>query len=131
MTFRSIQEDVETVFTEPSWVSLGIPTIPANVSTPTGSEFVRLNIFIPASQVDEFGGATDVGFVEINVFTLSGQGEKRMYEICDSLDVLLNGKTLGETQFGKSTLTKIGLDPEDSQLWRVDYIVPFTTHTTL
>ena len=131
MSFQEIQSSIEPVFLSPSWASMGVTTVPANVNAPTGSEFVRLNIFIPASQIDEFGGASDAGFVELNVFTLSGQGEKRMYEICDALDVLLNGKTLGPVQFGKSTLTKIGLDPQDSQLWRCDYIVPFTSPTTL
>ena len=131
MSFRDIQVDVESAFKSNEWASEGFPMIPANVKTHTGTDFVRLNVFVPSSEIDGFGYATDIGFVDINIFTKSGTGERRSNEICDALDRLFNGKTLGLTQFSKSTLTKVGEDPEDSQLWRVDYMIPFRRPTTL
>ena len=131
MSIRDLQTDIESAFTTDTWTTLGITMVPANVSTPTGQEFVRLNVYTPSSLVDGFGEASDDGFITINIFTKSGQGERRSNEICDSLDLLFNGKTVGTTQFFKSSLIKTGEDSEDNSLWRVNYQVEFRRPTSL
>ena len=56
----------------------------------------------------------------------AGEGNKRIMQISDKLDTLLEHERYGETELGTSYLTVEGLDPSNQALYSASYIIPFT-----
>lgn len=119
--------DFESVFGTMEWTDRNIETIPMNYQGKTeGAEYIRIGVF-PATGELEFGNTIITGFAEANIFVTAGIGERRAFEIADALDAHLQRMTIGETQFFKSIITKVGVDATNASLWRLDYQIPFRT----
>ena len=120
--------DFETVFSGDTWTATAIKTFPMNYTGDVGSnEFVRVGLFPGTGIIQSSGSARVAGFAEVNIFVMTGDGEARAFQIADLLDQQFQFKTHGNTQFLNSNLTKVGVDPVNSALWRIDYRVPFRT----
>ena len=129
MSYRIIQTEFENVIASTAWTSFGITTVPMNYQGPVGSKsYVRVGVFFANAGFGQYGGGRSTGFVEANIFTLVGEGEKQTYEIADNLDTVFQGKTIGSMQFFESNLIKVGIDRANKTLWRVDYRIPYASY---
>lgn len=129
-SYRDIQTAFDSFFAEDEWTSQGITTVPMNFQGDIDSqEFARVGFFIgnPTDFV-AFNDPGAVGFGEVNIFTNIADGERRSFEIADILDTLIQGRTIGSIQFLNSNLIKVGRDPNNPSLWRVDYQIPFRAY---
>jgi hypothetical protein len=65
----------------------------------------------------------------LSIFVKAGNGDTELFNIADSIDSFFQGKTLANgTQFGTSSLMKLGLDPADKSLYRGDYSINFKAY---
>lgn len=121
--YTAVEAHVFSVFGRPDWVAENIKTYPNNfliVDTP--SEFIRVTV-IPSGKSVNLNSVS--GIVIVDIFISAGNGPSRATLIADKLDQYLNGKVLGNTQFFSSTLQPIGKDPENTNLYRSSYTIPF------
>ena len=129
MSYIQNQRDIEAIFNQDEWKSLGIQTVPQNwQGSISGREFVRVGVY-PTEAGRSFGDPQIRGFVLISIFTDVGEGEKRSFEIADHLDSFIQARHTGSVQTYSSTLQKFGIDQADPSLWRMDYRVTYSSIT--
>lgn len=125
-----ILRDVETIFGSGSWTSLNIKTYPVNYQGSKGSstEYVLINVLPSSSRNYAYGVKKETtGLVAVKIFVKAGDGQGRLMAIANSLDTVLDNKTLSNgTKLGTSYLTVEGLDPANKSLYSASYIIPFT-----
>lgn len=124
--YTTILNDVESQFASSVWTSLNISAFPSNYMVPaTESEFVKLEI-LPLTGDGGYNRDGIKGQIIIQVYVKANQGTKRLMEIADSLDTLLQCKHLGTgTQTQESSLSVQGIDRDNPELFRGDYLVDF------
>ena len=130
--YRDIQSDVENIFASDAWIDTGIKAIPSNFNGPVGSdEFVKVEVIPGSPRV--FYGTTSantsgtIGQIIVQIYTESGRGPTRGYEIADTLDTLLQQARLTNgTRTGSSAVAEIGTDQDNESLFRTEYVVNFT-----
>ncbi len=125
--YGNLYARVLSVFANPLWLATGIATYPANFVAETGrSEFIRVSVISSGNSGNVVSGS---GVVLIDIFTPSGMGQRRAFEIADKLDEHLAAKTLstdrGNLQFQKSSSAPFGVDSDNEGLYRVSYSIPF------
>lgn len=126
--YLQLHSDFESVFASDAWTTLGIKTFPENFQgTINATEFVRVGIYPADGVILDLDNDQIRGFARISIFTPSGNGEARAFSIASSLDTQFGRRTIGATQFFKSTINKVGLDSENQALWRIDYLIQFRT----
>jgi len=125
-----ILRDVEEVFGASPWSSLNIKTYPVNYQGSKGSstEYVLINVLPSSSRNYAYGVKKETtGLVAVKIFVKAGDGQGRLMAIANSLDTVLDNKTLSNgTKLGTSYLTVEGLDPANKSLYSASYIIPFT-----
>jgi hypothetical protein len=123
--FSEVIEDIEGIFGTSSWTSKSIQAYPANYSGAYTNEFVKLEV-IPSRPLNIFGNLSVQGQVIAQIYVQTGLGTRRIMEIADHLDDVLQAKTLSNgTQTGTSALSFLGVDPDDNSLFRADYSISF------
>ena len=139
MTFEDARKTIEYMFTKSYWATQEIAMYPDNYqgTISNKTEFLRLNI-MPSNSTSTFGGQKAVqGLVIISIYTKAGEGQKRVMEIADILDILLENKTTSTTiagtaitgpEFGTSYLAINGLDPANKALYSAQYTIPFQSY---
>lgn len=118
-------DDIYSIFGSAGWLSENIKTIPTNGSVPTG-EFIRINIVGSGKAINR---NSSIGVINIEIFIKAGFGPKRSIEIADKLDSYLSNKSISmngyHTQLFSSTLSPLGIDSDNSSLYRYLYSIPF------
>jgi hypothetical protein len=130
--FSKIKSDVYGVFASSTWTATGYKTYPDNYSGAIDSSaaFIRVTILPGKSTIDAHGLKKKLsGMLILSIFVKAGNGDAELFSIADSIDSFFQGKTLTNgTQFGTSTLMKLGLDPADKSLYRGDYSINFKAY---
>jgi len=131
MTFASLKNAIELMFTTSSWTSHNITIYPDNYqgTITNQNEFCRLNI-LPATAANTFGGnKTFSGSIIVSIYVKAGEGQSRIMAIADILDILLANKKLSNgPELGTSYLQIGGLDSANSALYTAQYVIPFNTY---
>jgi hypothetical protein len=130
--FSKLKSDVYGVFASSAWTATGYKAYPDNYSgaIDSSSAFIRITILPGKSTVDAHGLKKKLsGMLILSIFVKAGNGDAQLFSIADSIDSFFQGKTLTNgTQFGTSTLVKLGLDPADKSLYRGDYSINFKAY---
>lgn len=130
--YTKLREDVYGVFASAQWIATNYKAYPDNYSgiIDSSNSFVRISILPARSSFDAFNLKKKFnGLLIIAIFVKAGNGDTDLFNIADTLDNFFESKTLTNgTQFGSSTLTKIGLDSADKSLYRADYTLPFIAY---
>lgn len=131
--FDLVLADIESVFASTTWVDNNLKTVPANYQGNLGSnvrEYVVVSV-LPSNSgtYDTERRKTLSGLVAVKLFVAAGNGLGRLMEISDSLNVVLENKTLtNKTSLGTSYLTLGGLDPSNKSLYTATYYIPFSLY---
>jgi hypothetical protein len=124
--YANILSDVESQFATATWTGTGIQAYPVNYMVPTDkTEFVKIEI-LPLVSNSDYGRFGISGKLIIQVYVKINQGSKRLMEIADLLDTLLQNKHLGiGTDTSESSLSILGTDRDIPDLFRGDYVLDF------
>lgn len=125
--YEELYKNVYSVFASDNWKAEDIKTVPSNFSGDTAGTYIRVSIIPSGYQEVNFLKSVS-GQVMIDIFTPIGYGPKLSYEIADILDNYLAGKEFritGTTQFLSSSLSLVGVDSDNSNLYRMIYSIPF------
>lgn len=126
--YSALEEDIFSIFDDANWKAEDINTYPSNFNKQEGnSEFIRVTI-ISSNQGLNLKSIS--GILLIDIFTAAGLGPNQSTLIADTLDQYLSGisKTLtsgARTQFYSSTLSPMGIDKDNTTLYRSQYTIPF------
>mgnify|MGYP000197150654 FL=1 len=127
--FETILTDIQSVFASADWTSKQIAIYPDNYqgTIVNPDEYLRMNIIPADSNNYAYEGRKVVsGVMFIKIFVKAGEGQKRIMQIADELDSVLQNKTLtNKTQLGTSFITMEGLDPSNQSLYSARYTIPF------
>jgi hypothetical protein len=125
--FTNAHRDIESVFATSAWTSLNIPAYPVGLSVPSDkTEFVKVE-FLPLRENIDYSRFGIEGLAIIQIYIPTNQGIKRLMEIADFLDSILQNKSLNNgTKTGSSFLNILGSDTDNPSLFRGDYQVNFT-----
>jgi hypothetical protein len=131
--YNTLITSIEKSFTDPVWTIFGIPTYPDNYQgvIDNQNEFCRLNILPTTSETIAFGGIGDskslTGNIIIAIFVKAGEGQRRVSEIADLLDDLLQYTSpVGGLGLGPSFVFMTGLDSQNRSLYSARYTIPLT-----
>jgi len=124
--YTTILVDIESVFATPSWTTYSISAYPSNYMVPAQkTEFVKIEVLPLTGDID-YNRSGIFGKVIIQIYVKANQGTKRLMEIADSLDNILQNKHLGTgTRTRESSLSVLGIDRDNPDLFRGDYSVDF------
>jgi hypothetical protein len=130
--YNKLRNDIYGVFASAPWIATTYKTYPDNYSgaIDSSASFIRVSILPGNSTVDAHGLKKKFsGMLILSIFVKAGNGDTELFNIADSIDSFFQGKTLANgTQFGTSTLVKLGLDPADKSLYRGDYSINFKAY---
>ncbi len=130
--YSKLKSDIYGLFASSAWTTTGYKAYPANYSgtIDTTTSFIRISILPGRGTVDAHGFKKKFsGMLILSIFVKAGNGDAELFTIADTLDSLFQGKTLTNgTQFGASTVMKLGLDPADKSLYRGDYSINFKAY---
>jgi hypothetical protein len=120
------------VFDSVAWKAENIVTYPSNF-TGQGKEYIRVT---PVFSGMNLNSISISGVLNIDIFCPSGEGPKRTLVIADKLDKYLQEKSISTitgvvTQFYRSSLQPLGIDPVNPALHRYIYSIPFNHFGTL
>jgi hypothetical protein len=127
--YETVLKDILGIFSSPAWTAENVKTYPDNyVQVNPGTEYIRVSV-VPADNGVNLKSVS--GVLMIDIFTQTGNGPKQAYTIADKLDTYLQGKTLSTessavTQLFGSSLRVIGVDKDNTSLYRHSYSIPFT-----
>jgi hypothetical protein len=124
--YVNVLSDVEGLFATSAWTTNNISAFPSNLTVPTNtSEFVKIEV-LPLSSNSDYKRFGLEGKIFIQTYVQANKGVKRLMEIADLLDNILQNKTLSNgTQTQSSSLQTIGIDRDNPELFRGDYTVDF------
>jgi hypothetical protein len=130
-TYTQIISGVEALFASSDWTNNNVKAFPADYNGNRDlPEFVTISVLLSNSEKQYGGGkgATE-GMFYLEIYTASGQGQRRPFEIADMLDSLLEMKTLlGAVETQTSTVGNPATDTANDSLSRTEYLVPFKTY---
>jgi len=123
---------VESVFGSSAWTANNIKTIPDNFEgdMSNSSEYVHISVLPSSSSLLAFGVDRKLnGLVAVKIFVPAGYGQRRLMEIGDLLDNVLQYKTLSNgTRLDSSYINVEGLDPRNESFYSGSYFIPFTLY---
>lgn len=130
--YDNVLADIEGLFTTSYWTTQNISMFPANYMGKKGKLTEYGQVSVMPSSSDTIGHAVVkrlTGLVAIKLFVKAGEGQKRIMQMADILDTLMEHKHLTNgTELGASYLNLEGLDPANSSLYSASYIIPFTKY---
>jgi hypothetical protein len=130
--FTQTLTDIEGVFASSAWTTNNIKSIPANYEGDMSSvsEYVHLSVMPSNSELLAFGVDRKLsGLVAVKIFVPAGYGQRRLMEIADLLDTVLQYKTLTNgTRLDSSYINVEGLDPRNESFYSGSYFIPFTLY---
>jgi len=124
--YSDLFSNVYSVFGTVGWTSESVPTVPSNFTGAVDDkDYIRVSVI---SGEQGLNMTSISGIVVVDIFVKYGLGPASVGAIADKLDKYLVGKTIvtdGTTQFRNSTLTLLGMDPDNNALFRAKYEIPF------
>ena len=117
------------MFNQASWKALKIPTYPSNFNKNIiDKEYVRFSILVGRSDLNYYNvGKRALGIIAVSIFVESGIGEKRIAEIANHLDTLLQYKAFDNgIELGSSSLTAGSVDESNKTLYHANYSINMT-----
>jgi len=129
MSFETILNNIEAQFADVFWKNNGIAVYPSNYQGKKSDtdEYCILTVMPSSSAYYAYDAKkSTTGLVAVKIFVKAGEGNKRIMQISDKLDTLLQHEMYGTTELGTSYLTAEGLDPSNKALYSASYIIPFT-----
>jgi len=130
--FLAILTDIESQFASAAWTTHNVTTFPDNYMGKVGNltEYVMLKVMPTSSETVGYGVFKEQkGLVAVKIFVKAGEGQRRVMQIADLINPLLEHKHLTNgTELGASYLNIEGLDPANSSLYSASYIIPFTKY---
>lgn len=128
--YTDVISDIEGQFATSDWTTNNIPAFPSNYRVASNqSEFVKIEV-LPLRSNSDYGRFGIEGIVYVQVYVQANKGVRRLMEIADLLDNLLQNKTLTNgTQTRESSLNVLGLDKDNPELFRGDFSVQFIHYT--
>ena len=128
MTFSQAEQSIRNAFTSDDWTINEVTVYPTNYKGAiTQEEYLIYGVHPSSSRWAEFGRVRKQGILIVSIFTRSGLGLVRAYEIGDLLDGIFEGADLGELRFSSSMITLIGYSDSQPDFYRADYLIEFTT----
>ena len=128
--YADLFKDVYSIFNTNGWKAEGIATYPENFVGALTTEYIRVTVLAGGrSRTGQLNSVS--GQLMIDIFIPAGGGPTRAAQIADKLDTYLVGQNLktggsGNTQFSDaSNLTAVGIDRDNSNLYRSNYSLPF------
>lgn len=126
--YSTIRSQVFSVFGSNAWKAENIKTVPNNFIGSVGQQdYIRVTVITGGSQF--LSTNSNSGILNIEIFTAAGMGPNASDVIADKLDSYLQYKTLqvssDSIQFKKSSLTHMGLCPDNKSLHRSIYSITF------
>jgi hypothetical protein len=123
--FTEVIEVIEGIFATSSWSSKSIQAYPVNYTGSYTTEFIKLEV-VPSRPLNIYSNLSVQGQIIVQIYVQTGLGSRRIAQIADELDDVLQAKTLSNgTQTGTSALSFLGVDPDDNSLFRADYTISF------
>jgi hypothetical protein len=130
--FTQTLSAIEGVFASSAWTANNIKSIPANFEGDMSSvkEYVHLSVLPANSSILSYGVQKQLnGLVAVKIFVTAGYGQRRLMEIGDLLDNVLQYKTLSNgTRLDSSYINVEGLDPRNESFYSGSYFIPFTLY---
>jgi hypothetical protein len=132
--YTSLETNVFSIFASNAWKSEKINTYPNNfIVTKNSGEFIRVTIIPSGKGINLISTS---GILIIDIFTLAGEGTKKASLIADKLDNYLVGKSITTsekhvTQLNGSSLSFVGIDKDNTSLFRSNYTIPFNFYGAL
>jgi len=126
--YATLETDVYSIFGSDSWRAEKILARPSNfMAISKADTFIRVSV-IPGNAGINVNSIS--GLLLIEIFIPAGKGNKMAFEIADTLDDHLVGRSVktgqGTTQFQNSTCTPSGNDKVDQALFMYEYSIPFS-----
>ena len=124
--YANVVSDIEGLFATATWTNNSISAYPSNYEIPsTDNEFVKIEV-LPLNTNSGYSRAGIQGLVIIQVYVTANKGIRRLMEIADLLDSLIQNKTLSNgTKLESSSMSVLGQDKDNPDLFRGDYTVNF------
>lgn len=129
--FLNALNDIEAVFGGSDWTANNIKTIPDNYqgSIQGATEYVLVKVMPSGSETIAHAVERKIsGLLAVKIFVPAGYGQRRLMEVSDLLDNVLQHKQLTNITLGSSYLNVEGLDPQNESLYSGSYIIPFTSY---
>lgn len=90
--YLQVIQDIEGVFATSSWTNENITVYPANYSGAYTNEFVKIEV-VPSKPFDNYSKLNVQGQAIAQIYVQTGLGSRRIMEIADKLDNILQAKT--------------------------------------
>jgi hypothetical protein len=131
-SYSEIIVEVESKFGSVAWTSNDIKTYPADYNGDKAiPEYITISLVIGKSDRRYGGGkGPQRGALICEIYTPSGQGQRRSFEISDLIDDLLENKRLETSgvDFSTSFVGTPAVDTANLSLSRAIYTLPFQTY---
>jgi hypothetical protein len=63
----------------------------------------------------------------LQIYTSANKGPKRLYELASVIEEQFEKRSIGSTQVLGGTLSIVGIDKDDTSLFRADYSLKFNS----
>ena len=132
-SYTSLIAEFEGVFADTAWISQDVPpAFPTNFSLTEDrpSEYIVLECLPSQPLMNQYGGSSQVaGLFIVQIYTPINVGSRRVYEVADMLDAVLNKQMVNyNIQTESSSLDPKGSDSSNPSLYRADYSVRFNSY---
>ena len=121
---------IEAVFDSTAWTDNNITIYPSNYRPKSDlpSEYTVLEI-LPSKMLDiQYGEEKFVGgMIIVQIYVPVNSGTRRVHEIGDILDSILERQYIGEVQTSSSYIDIRGNDTDDPSMFRGDYTLSFNS----
>jgi hypothetical protein len=128
-SYSELMSSFDSVFSTTEWTSVGLPAFPANFFPSTyPDEFIRYQVVPSEEGVEEYGrNLYKSGFFIVEIYAQSNKGPKRIYEIASVIEDYFANRSFMKTQVSSGTLQVVGIDKDDTSLFRADYSLKFNS----
>lgn len=131
MMHSKIIGDVYGLLATPEWAATAIKAYPRNYQGQITARPYALVTVLPSKKKQSTSavGARIDGLIILSVFVDTTKGDAQLFAIGDTLSTIFEKRTLANgTTTDMGSMKPIGIDPDNSSLYRGDYSVPFTLH---
>ena len=124
--YTDLVSDIEGLFGTATWTNNNISAYPSNYDVPsTISEFVKIEV-VPLAPEQDYSRFGLEGLIIIQIYIPVNEGIRRLLEIADLLDNILQNITLANgTKTEASSFQVLGQDRDNPNLFRGDFSVNF------
>ena len=129
-TYTQLFQSFDSVFASSDWSSLNLTVFPSNFYPPSNpKEFLRYEVIPLEESTAEYGESNyKAGLFNVQIYVQANRGPARVFQLAESLDTHFSKKLLGSTQTHRGKLDVVGMDKDDTSLFRADYSLFFNSY---